>query len=165
MSTICTNSYEQTNSIFILPDESILNIQMFDCAGQERYRAINLSLLKKADSIVLVYDITKRRSFELCKNEFIPKIKENCKNNIKGILIGNKTDLERDRKISFQEGKKLALSNNYFFFETSCLVNKNVFQAFNIIIKCTDKDMDDNARNNTIVLKKDNIKKRRKSCC
>ena len=82
----------------------------------------------------MVYDISNRKSFEECKY-YIGQIKERCKKNIKVILLGNKTDLERN--VSTEEGTKLALDNKYIFKETSCKKNINVISAFEALIEIT----------------------------
>lgn len=56
-------------------------------------------------------------------------------------MVGNKKDLEEKRQISFEEGQKFALENNYFFMETSCLKNVNVFEVFSTIIGLTKRNM------------------------
>ena len=70
---------------------------IYDTAGQERFNAINESYYQKADAILLVYDISDRKSFEQIKNYYCPKIEELCKKNIPIILLGNKTDKENER--------------------------------------------------------------------
>ena len=55
-------------------------------------------------------------------------------------MIGNKSDLENEREISYEEASNFASSNNYYYIETSCLENKNVFQAFEKIIIETYKE-------------------------
>ena len=85
---------------------------------------------RKADGIILVYDITDRNSFEVCKDFFDGMIKDHCPNNIKKILLGNKCDFEDKRVIKIEEGLNLAEANGYKFNEISCKYNKNVFKAF-----------------------------------
>ena len=92
-----------------------------DTAGQERFKSLNVSYYRKADCCLLVYDITNKNSFEECTNYFNEKIKENCKENIQIILLGNKTDLEEARAVPSELGANFALENNYIFMETSCL--------------------------------------------
>ena len=82
-----------------------------------------------------MYDITNRNEFNEIKDYFIVKVKQLCKNNVKVILVGNKTDLEIKREISYDEGINLAYLNNYLFIETSCLKNKNVYETFEKIIE------------------------------
>ena len=124
-------------SSYKLSDNFIINTYIIDTAGQERFKEINLRHYKNADSIILLYDITNKYSFDECKNYFCKKIKENCKDNIKVILIGNKKDLENKRKVSFKEANDFALSNKYLHMETSCLRNENVLEAFKKAIEIT----------------------------
>ncbi len=99
-----------------------------------KFRPINESYYKQADCCILVYDITNREEFNEIKEYFIVKIKELCKKNVKVILVGNKTDLEDKREISYNEGANLAFLNNFLFIETSCLKNENVYEAYEKII-------------------------------
>ena len=92
---------------------------------------------KNADSINLVYDITRKETFEECKNYYKNTIKDLCKNNAQIILIGNKNDLEEKRKVTKEEGFKFSSKNKYMFKETSCLKNENVYEAFEKIISET----------------------------
>lgn len=123
-----------------LTDGSLVNIQIMDTAGQERFKSINTSYYRKADCCLLVYDISDRYSFDQLKDYFIETIKEKCKKNIQIVLLGNKTDLEEKRQIPSEEGANLALLNNYIFLETSCLKNKNVADAFETLIEITNRE-------------------------
>ena len=131
MATIGTPNYFST---YKLSDNSLLNISVLDTAGQERYKHLNELYYKKADCCILVYDITNRKEFNEIKEYFIERIRERCKKNVKVILVGNKTDLEYDRKISYNEGANLAFLHNFLFIETSCIKNINVYEAFEKII-------------------------------
>ena len=102
---------------------------------------MNKIYYQRADCCVLVYDITDRASFEECENYYKNEIKNNCKPNVKVILVGNKTDLEKQRKVSKEEGINLAEKNKYYFKETSCEHNFNVADAFETIIIMTNNDM------------------------
>ena len=108
---------------------------IYDTAGQERFNAINESYYQKADAILLVYDISDRKSFEQIKNYYCPKIEELCKKNIPIILLGNKTDKENERKVTLEEGASLAVKHKFKFKETSCLKNENVADAFEALIE------------------------------
>ena len=92
-------------------------------------------IIKKIDGCLIIYDITNRRSFEEIEKYYIPKLKEKCKKDIFILLLGNKNDLGDKRKISYEEGKELALKYNFFFKEVSCLENINVFLTFQKIIE------------------------------
>ena len=124
-----------------MPDGSYVNCEIIDTSGQEKYNSINKTYYKRADCCVLVYDITDLESFELCKNYYKKEILNNCKKDLKAILVGNKSDLEKERKVSQEEGAKFAEDNGYYFKETSCQHNFNVADAFETIIIMTNNDM------------------------
>ena len=104
------------------------------------------------------------------------------KKKLKVILVGNKTDLEKNRKVKTEEGAKFAEKNNYYFRETSCETNYNVSDAFETIIVMTHNDMIKNEEKNKEIkekkeiiieeddkeIKLDNSKKKnndKKKCC
>jgi small GTP-binding protein len=131
-----------------LSDGSLVNVNIIDTSGQERFRALNQNYYRNADCCLLVYDVSNRKSFEECKY-YIQQIKERCKQNIKVILLGNKTDLKKN--VSTEEGIKLALKNEYIFKETSCVKNINVINAFEALIEITNNEA---KKNNTNQLKR-----------
>ena len=135
-----------------------------DTNGQEKMRCVYEIYYKKADGIILLYDITDKKSFESCKYYYCEKIKELCKPNIKTILIGNKKDLENRREISFKEGKDFSLSNGYLFMETSCLKNENVYEAFEKIIEVIFEEMQKNENNKKINNNENNKKINNNAC-
>ena len=143
-----------------LSDGRISRITIIDTAGQERFRAINCSLFKTVDSFILLYDKTRKSSFESCIYYFIPNLRELCKSNIKGILIGNKFDLKDEEVVFEDEGRDLANSNNLLFSEISCKDNYNIFESFEKLIEITDKDNISKYEEN-IVLKKRKVKKKK----
>ena len=124
-----------------LSDGSIVNVRIMDTGGQERFNAINEKFYKDADCCLLVYDITSETSFEKIKDYYIIKLKEKCKRLIKVLLLGNKTDLKNERKISPKEGADLAQKNGYYFMESSCLDNYNVSDAFTTLIEMTNNEL------------------------
>ena len=120
---------------FQLCDGSIINCMILDTAGQERFDSLSLSYYKRADAILLVYDISSKSSFDRIRKYHVQKIKENCKKDIPILLLGNKTDKENKRQVSCEEGMALALEENYEFKESSCLKNINVAGAFESLIE------------------------------
>ena len=124
-------------SSYQLSDGSLVNARIVDTGGQERFRALGHQYYRKADGCLLVYDITNRSSFDEIKSYFCEQIEEKCKKDIKIILLGNKTDLEENRKVSSEEGANLAVENGYTFMETSCLENRNVADSFEALIELT----------------------------
>ena len=135
-------------STFKLSDGSLVTVNIQDTAGQEKFRSLNESYYKQADCCLLVYDISKRESFEVCKGYYNDNIKEKCKPNIKIILLGNKSDLENQRQVPPEEAAGFALENDYIFMETSCLKNKNVADAFETLIEITNIEAKKNINSN-----------------
>ena len=120
---------------FQLSDGSIINCLIYDTGGQEQYKSINESYFKSADAILLVYDISNKKSFDEIQNYYVEKIRESCKVNIPILLLGNKTDLEEYREVPRELGIKLAEKENYGFTESSCLKNHNVAGAFETLVE------------------------------
>ena len=81
-----------------------------------------------------MYDIANRHSFDEVSNYYKSIIKDKFTKNQRVILLGNKTDLEERREVSFDEGKSLAELNDYIFMEVSCLKNENIQKAMEIAI-------------------------------
>ena len=134
---------DYNSQTFQLPDGSYVNCEILDTGGLEKYNARNRQYYQKADCCVLVYDITRKDTFKECKNFYKKEIINNCKKDIKVILVGNKTDLEKDRKVAKEEAKDFAIKNNYYFKETSCESIFNVMEAFETIILETYGDLKD----------------------
>ena len=122
-------------SSYQLSDGSLVNARIVDTGGQERFRALGHQYYQEADGCLLVYDITNRSSFDEIRDYFCEQIEENCKEDIKIILLGNKTDLEENREVSSEEGANFALEKGYTFLETSCLENRNVADSFETLIE------------------------------
>ena len=140
INTIPTIGMPHSFNTFQLSDGSLVNVNIIDTAGQEKHRALSSQYYRKADGCLLVYDITQRESFEEIKGYFYEQIKEKCKENIKIIVLGNKTDLEEKRKVSCEEGSNFAAEKGFMFLETSCLKNSYVADSFETLIELTYRD-------------------------
>ena len=147
-----------------LSDGSMIKLRVLDTAGQEKFNAINENYYRQADCCLLVYDITSTDSFHRIKNYYVKKIKENCINIKKVVLLGNKTDLKNKRKVSQEEGRDLALANGYIFMESSCKDNYNVSDAFTALVEMTNTEYKKkNLNENSFSLGEQT--KTKKSCC
>ena len=135
MNTFSNSNFDNFFKTFQLSEGSIFNVHIYDTAGQERFNSIINSYYKKAQAILLVYDITNRKSFEKIKNFYAAGIKDNCEKDIPVLLLGNKADKEDERQISYDEGNGLAIQENYEFGESSCRHNLNVAGAFETLIE------------------------------
>ena len=110
-----------------------IKIQIWDTAGQERYKSITSAYYKGAKGALIVYDITKRVTFDNI-DKWITDLKTNGDENITIILIGNKSDLEDEREVSTEEGVKKSQACKIAFLETSALNGQNVNKAFDELI-------------------------------
>jgi small GTP-binding protein len=93
-----------------------LTLQIWDTAGTEKFNSINWVYYSSAHGIIVVFDLTKRESFNQIKL-WIESIHNNSDDNIEIVLIGNKLDLCRE--INFHEGHLLAKEYQIPYFETS----------------------------------------------
>jgi Ras-related protein Rab-6A len=106
---------------------------IYDTAGQEKFRSLIPMYIREAQIILLVYDISDKDSFDAMPN-WIQEVKEVLNKEVVFALIGNKMDLESQRKISYEEGKKLAEKNNFVFQEVSAKTGKNFENLFEVQI-------------------------------
>ena len=117
---------------FIIKDDYSIKLQIWDTAGQERFHSITKSIYRNTNGVLFVYDITKKDTFSNIKNWI--KDTENIDKEIKGVIIGNKIDLEENREIEEDDLKELSNIKNMPALECSAKNNINVNEAFNILI-------------------------------
>jgi Ras-related protein Rab-6A len=106
---------------------------IYDTAGQEKFRSLIPMYIREAQIILLVYDICDKESFDAIP-KWIQEINDVLNKEVVFALIGNKLDIENERKISFEEGKKLAEQHNYLFQEVSAKTGKNFENLFEVQI-------------------------------
>jgi len=112
-------------------DGEIVKLQIWDTAGQERFRTITSAYYRGAMGIVLVYDITDEPSFNNIRN-WIRNINEHASDRVNKILVGNKCDMDANRKRAVPQSRGAALAKEYNmpFYETSAKSNTNVEEVF-----------------------------------
>ena len=107
-----------------------LNLEIWDTAGQEQYRAINKIFMKNTKIAILVYSIVKKETFEQL-DYWYESVKNNNSNNVLFVVVGNKNDLYEQREVEEEEGKKWAEDNNCLFFESSAKDYESIENIFN----------------------------------
>ena len=129
-------------SKIITQNNKNIKIQIWDTAGQERFKSITKSYYKGAKGAIIVYDITRRATFENVQ-EWVKDTKTMGDNtHLVLMLVGNKCDLVNERQVSTEEGKKEAEMNGMAFMETSALDGTNITEAFELMAKLiTEKQM------------------------
>ena len=110
-------------------DNHSVKVQIWDTAGEEAFQSITRSYYKGAIGALLVYDITRKDTFNHCK-KWLNEVKDNARKDICIILVGNKNDLSDKREVSYEEGEMFAQENELLFIETSAKTAENVEECF-----------------------------------
>ena len=118
-----------------------IKVQIWDTAGQERYKSITSVFYKGAKGGFIVYDITRKDTFN-STDKWINDLKMNGDENISLILIGNKSDLQDQREVSLEDMTKKAELFGVNFCETSALNNTNIDKVFDIVVEDMIKKFD-----------------------
>ena len=146
----------------ILEDQKIVKVQLWDTAGQDKFRAITRNYYKGASGIILIFDVTNIKSYENIK-KWINEIKEEISEQVSIVLIGNKIDNVNERKISKEEGVKLANEIGVKFFETSAKTGEGINESvFFLVKKIFDNDPEVKNKYKGRNLK---VKNKRRKCC
>ena len=112
-----------------------ISLQLWDTAGQEKYRALDALFIKGAHCIILGYDVTRKESFESIRDFWYNFAKEKTeRDNVLIYLVGNKIDLDDLRKVENEEGKSLANDLNMKYFGVSAKTGENVDILFDDIV-------------------------------
>ena len=114
-------------------DGKIIKAQIWDTAGQERYRAITSAYYRGAVGALLVYDISKRLTFENVER-WLKELRTHADPSIVVMLVGNKCDLKHLQAVLTDDAKSFAEQNNLAFIETSAMDATNVDVAFETIL-------------------------------
>ena len=116
-----------------------IKLQIWDTAGQDRFRAITKNYYKGANGIILIYDVTNRQSYENVKN-WITQIREEANPNVVIYLAGNKVDVSEEEKVvKTEEGKKIAEEFNLPLYETSAKNGVNINRIFEELVEKVDE--------------------------
>lgn len=119
---------------YIKIDNFQLKVQIWDTAGMERYRSITSAYYKGAKGALIVYDITRKNTFDNI-DKWITDLKLNGDKDICIIILGNKSDLIDKREINKNDGIKKAEMYKTAFLETSALNGDNISKAFDELIE------------------------------
>ncbi|KAL8449743.1 hypothetical protein Emag_003552 [Eimeria magna] len=115
-------------------DGKAVKLQIWDTAGQERFRTITSAYYRGADGIVLVYDVTEAESFAHV-DEWLAEVNRYATENTVKILVGNKSEKDRDRVVATEDARRKAEDLGISFIETSAKESINVDLAFTTVAK------------------------------
>ena len=171
-----------SSKLFTYNDGKILKFEIWDTAGQERYRALTKMFYKETNAVILVYDITRKKSFEELQKYWIEQIKECAPENIILAIVANKSDLCENEEVDEEIARSYAQELNALFCTTSAKSSFGINDLFLQIakkhtgaenIKIKDdideehQDKEEINKNGTMkITKEKTIKKgRRRKCC
>ena len=107
-----------------------ITLKLIDTCGQEKYRALSKSYFKHADGVLYVFGLNEKESFDNIK-EWMTYFNEECTiKDAAKLLVGNKSDLEKDKELPQNIIKQFAEENKLQYFETSAKDNKNINEIF-----------------------------------
>ena len=115
-----------------------VKLQIWDTAGQDRFRSITKNYYKGSHGIILIYDVTSLKTFENVKS-WVSQIHEEISDKVVIYLVANKIDMDDLRKVTKEEGKKLAEELDVPFVETSAKTGENIDYIFSDISERIDK--------------------------
>ena len=149
------------------------SIQVFDTAGEERFRSITSSYFRMAEYFLLIFDLTNRNSFDAIP-EWIALLKEYVEKP-KFMIIGNKSDLEKNKIPDDEindalEDKEQFKINDENFIKVSAKTGKNINYAFDYLLDLIEKNIDENDDEEIIIKNKPKNKlkknsKKKMKCC
>jgi Ras-related protein Rab-11A len=170
----CTIKIEFKSKLININNMAKAKLNIWDTCGDEKYRAITRQYYNDANGILLIYDITSRDSFDSI-TLWVNEIKNNSPADAILFLVGNKTDLNKQRVISYQEGKNKAEELGISFSEVSAKNGDNILLLFeNIsesIMGIFEKKQEINENNLSFKISEEydennrNEIKKKKACC
>ncbi|XP_059509483.1 trichohyalin-like isoform X7 [Stegostoma tigrinum] len=142
-------------------DNRHIALQLWDTAGQERFRSLTKQFFRKADGVIVMYDITSSSSFAEVRY-WLGSIKETVDDNVAILLLGNKTDDVAHRKVPTPEGQRLAQEYNIMFYECSACTGHNISTAMLQLTKLL-KQQDEKIKGSVVEMV--NQPRKKGKCC
>jgi len=130
ISSMGSDFKEKTVSV----DGQEISIELYDTAGQERFRKVTSSYFRGGQGVMIVFDVNSRSSFENVR-KWKTEVDRYADDEVAIVLVGNKTDLER--KVDVSEANKLANELGLAYTETSCKSSTGVENAMVLLAKQT----------------------------
>jgi len=167
-----------TSSIVKCDDDKMIHLQIWDTAGQEVYRSITKLFYTNTSVVLFVYDITDKSSFVALKSYWVEEVKKTLSQNIIYLLIANKSDLYDNEQVSDDEGTNFAKEIGATFYMVSAKNKECIDRVFldiakiyakseeaEIVKKKTENFEFVRMKKDTVKLKSQTLKKKKKNCC
>ena len=155
-------------------NDKVIKLQIWDTCGQEIYKSLISNFYRNSSLAVLVYAIDNKESFTHVEN-WLNDLKSQANEDVRIFLVGNKSDLEEERKVTKEEGEKYKLDQHLdLFMETSAKTGQNARNVlieaakilYNDYLKFDEKGPDTpNTKKSGVELIQKNAKKEKGKCC
>jgi len=154
----------------------LISFEMWDTAGQEKYRSLAKMFFKEASVALIIYDITSLKSFEEINNYWMKLVRENAPKNIIMYIIGNKADLIAKEVVKEEVAREYAKSEKVNFYLTSAKDRTGIDELFNEIGNLYLNEFINSEENQERILRKNDVTKvnkvssqgdenKKKGCC
>eukprot|EP01022_Parablepharisma_sp_SALTPOND_P033637 TRINITY_DN89203_c0_g1_i1.p1 TRINITY_DN89203_c0_g1~~TRINITY_DN89203_c0_g1_i1.p1 ORF type:complete len:245 (-),score=29.64 TRINITY_DN89203_c0_g1_i1:43-777(-) len=155
----------ESSTFIVKIKESIVQLQIWDTAGTEKFRSMIRVFFTGSNGAFLVYDITRKHTFEAL-DFWLNMLRENTTPDIKIVLVGNKRDQETAREVPYDSGRNYAEKNGLFgFVETSAKTGEGVVDVFKKIAMALYSENQSGATEDKDKVKLEKKKKKKKGCC
>lgn len=157
----------QIKTIKVDDEKNVVALQLWDTAGQERFRSMTKTYFRRADGVILLYDVTNERTFVNVR-QWVHSISEVTDKEIPILICGNKVDLRDEQDLTINcvgtvHGEELAQTYNALFYETSSKTGKNIANAMLAITR--EMLLKEDVEVQTSALKITEMNRRSKLCC
>ena len=164
--SLSTLSAQFCRKNFEFPENKRIALDIWDTVGQEKFRSLNKIFYSNARAVILVYDITNKKSFDEIKNYWYGQIKQNCENDLIIAIAANKSDLSDQREVPDEEGEEFANSIHAIFSSTYAKDNTGITNLFETIAKkMLEPDFIFNTNKTVRIQKKKNVIQKQRQCC
>ncbi|XP_063784535.1 EF-hand calcium-binding domain-containing protein 4B [Pseudophryne corroboree] len=131
-------------------DNCQVALQLWDTAGQERYRSITKQFFRKADGVIVMYEITSKDTFTAVR-QWLTSVEEGAGDKIPILLLGNKTDIDKEREVPYGLGEQLSKDCSLIFYECSASSGHNVKESVLHLARIL-KEQEDKVKEKTVHL-------------
>ena len=168
-----TGATYSTKKLFIESKNKTISFEIWDTAGQEKYRSLTKMFYKDSSIVIMVYDITNEESFNDIKSYWLDEVINNSNENVIMAIVGNKSDLIENEKVKEEDVKNFANEKGMHYAFISAKMKNGIDELFKDIgnkyydsLKITD---DDEEFNKNKKLSKKGLKNdktvAKKKCC
>ncbi len=156
----------ESSTFFIKINGNIVQLQIWDTAGMEKFRSMIKVFFAGSHCALLVYDITRKETFEKL-DVWLSMLKETTTPDIKIVLVGNKKDNDKERQVTYEQGKQYEQQNGLFdFVETSAKTGEGVINTFIKVAKALFAEKQHvNSKDEGDTKKLEQAKPKKKGCC